>query len=327
MTAFECNAAGTGGNRQDQPQGDDRRDFLKRVGALPVALAAGQCAVDASAAPAEKPKLPQIQLGPHSISRLICGSNCFNGGSHLSTFVNMEMRSYYTPEQILKTLRRCEQVGINCWQAGVGNVEMYKQFVDEGLKMHYIAIHAGDSAGIDKLKQGGCIAIAHHGEVTDRLFKTGKLDDAQDYLKRVRDAGMLVGVSTHMPDVVDAIESKGWDLDYYMTCVYERHRTKEELKELLGYVPIPQREVYLEEDPPRMHAVMRQTQRPCLAFKIVAAGRLSDRRQWVEGAFRQTYESIKPTDGVIVGIYDRYSDQPAENAAFVKRFGSNGTVT
>ena len=33
-----------------------------------------------------------------------------------------------------------------------------------------------------------------------------------------------------MPAVVDAIESKGWDLDYYMTCVYERHRSEAELR-------------------------------------------------------------------------------------------------
>ena len=53
-----------------------------------------------------------------------------------------------------------------------------------------------DPAGIDRLKQGGCVAVAHHGEVTDNLFKQGKIDDIHDYLKRVRDAGMLVGVST-----------------------------------------------------------------------------------------------------------------------------------
>ena len=46
-----------------------------------------------------------------------------------------------------------------------------------------------------------------------------------------------------------------------------------------------------------------------------------DRRGWVERAFRQTLESIKPGDGIIIGIYDRYTDQPAENAALVRRFG------
>jgi hypothetical protein len=131
---------------------------------------------------------------------------------------------------------------------------------------------------------------------------------------------MLVGVSTHMPDVVDAVESKDWDIDYYMTCVYERHRSREVLKELLGHVPIPVGEVYLESDPPRMFRAIQKSKRPCLAFKILAAGRLSEHRSWVEQAFRDTLTSIKPTDGVIVGIYDRYNDQPAENAEFVRRF-------
>jgi hypothetical protein len=273
------------------------------------------------AASEEPASLPQIQIGKYRFSRLICGANPFYGGSHLSVFVNRAMKEYYTPEQVFETLRRCQEVGINTWQSGVAHVESYRQFVDQGLKMQYIAIAAGKQSTIERLSHGGCIGIAHHGEVTDRLFKQGKIDEAHDYLKRVRDAGLLVGVSTHMPDVVDTIESKGWDLDYYMCCLYERHRSKQELERLLGQAPIPVGEVYLPSDPPRMFSVMNQTRRPCLAFKILAAGRLSERRQWVEQAFRETFQSIKPTDGIIIGIYDRYSDQPAECAAFARRFG------
>ena len=94
---------------------------------------------------------------------------------------------------------------------------------------------------------------------------------------------------------------------------------------MLGQAPIPV-EVYLPNDPPRMYRAMQQTDKPCLAFKILAAGRLSDRRQWVEAAFRQAFAAIKPIDGIIVGIYDRYSDQPAENARYALRFGSSGTA-
>jgi hypothetical protein len=236
--------------------------------------------------------------------------------------VNNQMREYFTPEQILKTLRRCQEVGINCWQSGGGNLELYRRLIDEGGKMHFITIEAEGSHDIGQLRQGGCIAIAHHGEVTDRLFKTGQIDKVNEYLKKVRDSGLLVGVSTHIPDVVDTIESKGWDLDYYMTCIYERHRSAADLEKLLGQAPIPVGEVYLPNDPPRMFKAIRQTKRPCLAFKILAAGRLSERQQWVEQAFRDTIQSIKPSDGVIVGIYDQYSDQPADNAAMVRKFGS-----
>ena len=304
-----------------EEQHGGRRSFLKKMGALPVAAVAAGCGAEASAQPAQESKLPQIRLGRHSISRLICGANTFSGGSHLSVFVNHQMKEYFTPEQILKTLRRCQEVGINCWQSGTGSVELYRRFIDQGGTMHYLAIDAGGPDSIGKLAKAGCIAIAHHGEVTDQLFKNGQIDRVHDYLKQVRDAGMLAGVSTHMPAVVDAVESKGWDVDYYMTCVYERHRSKQDLEALLGQAPIPVGEVYLPNDPPRMFKAIGQTRRPCLAFKILAAGRLSERRAWVEQAFRDTLASLKPGDGVIVGMYDRYSDQAAENAAMVRRFG------
>jgi len=306
----------------DAVKSGGRREFLKTMAALPVALAAGQGGAGAAEKPAEEPKLPQIRLGPHALSRLIVGTNPFSAGSHLSVFVNHAMREYYTPEQVLKTLRRCEEVGINCWQAGAGSGDLYRRHRDEGGRMRFIAIDSGDGSSIAALAKAGCIAVAHHGESTDGMFKSGKLDPVQDYLKRVRDAGLQVGVSTHMPDVVDAVESKGWDVDYYMTCVYERHRSAEALDKLLGHVPVPVGEVYLRSDPPRMFKAMRQTKRPCLAFKILAAGRLSERREWVEQAFRDTLAGIKPGDGVIVGLYDRYSDQPAEDAALVRRFAA-----
>jgi hypothetical protein len=279
-----------------------------------------------ASASVEQSKLPQIRLGRYSISRLVCGANTFGAGSHLSVFLNNQLRAYYTPEQILKTLRRCQEVGINCWQSSEYHAHIHRRFIEEGGKMHYLALASQkwDPPGaIKTLTDAGCIGIAHHGEYTDQLFKAGRLDEARDYLKRIRDAGVLVGVSTHVPAVVETIESKGWDVDFYMTCVYERHRTAEELKALLGHVPIPVGEVYLTSDPPRMYQVMRRTSKPCLAFKILAAGRLSDSKEWVEQAFRETFASIKPGDGVIVGMYDFYSDQPAENADLVRRFGAN----
>jgi hypothetical protein len=298
-----------------------RREFLKTAGALSAAFLAAQHG-PATAAPAAAAEVPKSAFGKYQFSRLICGSNCFGAGSHLSSFVNHEMRQYYTDEQILKTLRRCQEVGINCWQiSGKGNLELYRRLRDEVGPMHAISL-GHNPADLPDMAKAGVIGVAHHGEVTDSLFKAGKLDEIHDFLKRVRDAGMMAGVSTHMPAVVDAVESKGWDLDYYMTCVYERHRSEEELKKLLGYVPLPAREVYLKEDPPRMFQSVQKTKRPCLAFKILAAGRLCDHKATVEQAFRETLRGIKPGDGIIVGIYDKFSDQPAEDAGFVRRYGA-----
>ncbi|MFW5692761.1 MAG: hypothetical protein ACOCWL_00960 [Thermoguttaceae bacterium] len=310
-----------GGARRGGENVPARRDFLKKAMAAAAATVGGAGAGRAAEADDET-QLPQISLGKHQISRLVCGANCFNAGSHLSTFVNRQMREYYTPEQIVKTLRRCMEVGINAFQSHLVNEEVYRRACEDGGKLQFISLaRGGDQNYLDRLGELGAIGVAHHGEVTDQLFKAGRLDEVHEFLKRVRDTGMQAGVSTHMPDVVDAVESKGWDLDFYMTCVYERHRSADDLRKLLGHVPIPVGEVYLTEDPPRMFKAIRQTRRPCLAFKILAAGRLSDRPQWVEQAFRETFASIKPTDGVIVGIYDRYTDQPAECAALVRKYG------
>ena len=272
-----------------------------------------------------KQGMPRIAFGPYQLSRLILGANTINGGSHLSRFVNLQMRRFFTPERIVQLLRDCEAQGINTWQSGPNNLDLYRQHREQGGTLQFISLAAPDPKDphvIARLAGAGTIAIAHHGEVTDTLFKQGKLDGVRDFLRRVRDAGLRVGISTHMPAVVDHVESKGWDVDFYMTCVYERHRTREELKALLGYVPIPIPEVYLEEDPPRMWQAMRRTAKPCLGFKIPAAGRVCDRQETVEHAFEATFRGIKAADAVILGIYPEYEDQVQLDADYVRRFSA-----
>ena len=83
-----------------------RRVFLKQMGTVPVALTATGAVCGASAV-SETLKLPQIQIGKHSVSRLISGDNPFKANSHLSVSLNRQMRRYFTPSQIFKTLRRC----------------------------------------------------------------------------------------------------------------------------------------------------------------------------------------------------------------------------
>ncbi len=266
--------------------------------------------------------LPEIAFGEHRVSRLILGANPINGGSHLSRFVNQQMKGYFTPERIASLLAHCEELGINTWQSGPGNLDTYKAYCKQG-RLHYIALaceSADDPGVLDRLVAAGTIGIAHHGEVTDRLWKRGEIGTVQEYCKRIRDTGTMVGVSTHIPAVVDHVVSQGWDVDFFMCCVYERHRTREELQALLGDIPISVREVYLEGDPPRMYRAMQQTDKPCLAFKILAAGRLCDSQEWVEEAFESTFRQIKPNDAVIVGMYPEYEDQAAINAEYVLRF-------
>jgi hypothetical protein len=73
-------------------------------------------------------------------------------------------------------------------------------------------------------------------------------------------------------------------------------------------------------DPAVMTAVARQVSQPCLGFKILGAGRKCSSPQMVREAFRFAFEHLKPTDGVIVGMYPRFQDEIRANVAATREF-------
>ena len=61
----------------------------------------------------EQRAMPTVDFFGHRVSRLIMGSNPFNGGSHIGPEMDAEMDSYYTIENIKKALRYGQTCGIN----------------------------------------------------------------------------------------------------------------------------------------------------------------------------------------------------------------------
>ena len=70
-----------------------------------------------------------------------------------------------------------------------------------------------------------------------------------------------------------------------------------------------------------MASVVRQVNKPCLMFKILAAGRRCDSQAGVGEAFKWAFENIKKTDAVIVGMFQQYQDEIALNAEFTRKYG------
>jgi hypothetical protein len=148
------------------------------------------------------------------------------------------------------------------------------------------------------------------------------MDTVKEWCKRARDLGVLVGVGTHKPEIIDLVESEGWDVDFYSGCVYNRTRTTDEWKKALnGEIMEMTSDIYMQSDPARMYKAIRQTKKPCFAFKILAAGRIPERG--IEHAFRTAFASIKPIDAVYVGMFPRVKDEVRENAEIVHRILTN----
>jgi hypothetical protein len=333
--------------RQNLAGDSSRRHFLQTLGTVAPATAALRGMEGTSAG---QPLVPHIPIGKYSISRLIVGSNPPGGTSHLSDMIDRDMRAWFTPERLVSTFAHCLELGINCMESGraaeIGRVNKQQE---GNSKFHYF------SRGMSNLTDGperydpkelakrGCIGILHvgFGEAgTDAMFRTGRLAKVREYTKRVRDAGVLVGVTSHMPEAIAEIESQGWDVDCYMCCVHRYGRLRSEWEEAYkanpDMMPVEvyhtkqqfwptygAEELFVRGDPPKMYKVIQQVKKPCLVFKILAAGRLCEKPEFVEAAFKETFMNIKPTDAVVVGMWDKQIDQFAINAEYVRRFGGS----
>jgi hypothetical protein len=190
--------------------------------------------------------------------------------------------------------------------------------------MKFICLHSGDakSTPIEQVvRDTQPIAVVHHGGVTDRLFQQGKSQEVHDFVKRVRDTGVLAGVSAHNPNCIKRIADEGWRVDFFMTCFYHLTRTREDLEKMPPVVTLPIGYSFFASDPAAMTQVARQVDQPCLGFKILAAGRKCSDKQSIRSAFQFAFENLKPTDGVIVGMYPRFQEQIRENAEYARQFG------
>jgi predicted aldo/keto reductase-like oxidoreductase len=221
-------------------------------------------------------------------------------------------------------VQSCERQGITAWQYDYTDkaVEVLRILRKGGSRLKVICLHAErpfDAPLKAVIGDTTPVAIVHHGGVTDSQFRAGKADKVRDFVKKVKDQGLLAGVSSHCPDNIKRIADAGWENDFFMTCFYYLTRPVEEQRRQLGKVAVG--EPFFDTDPADMTAVVRKVAKPCLGFKILAAGRACWSKPSVDEAFKYAFENIKPIDAVLVGMFPRYSDQVAENAALARKYG------
>jgi len=268
--------------------------------------------------------IPKVKLGNSDIdvTRIISGTNPVIGNSHLTRELDHEMREYFTPEQVVAYLHAVQASGINAVQARADFhrilywLELFKR---EGGQLHWIAQTASEMADVFQnirvTVAAGAFAIYHHGSRTDNLWLDGRIDEVRDYLTCMRDCGVQVGLGTHIPEVIEYAEENDWDIDFYMACFYNLNRVKRESAVVDPTVRIEEKGFHAG-DPERMCAVIRSTDKMCLAFKILGAGRQCAAQEGVREAFRFAFDSIKPKDAVVVGMYPRHEDQIGLNAQY-----------
>jgi hypothetical protein len=253
--------------------------------------------------------LPTVRIGDLDITRLIIGGNPFSGFSHQSAERDREMLDYYTVARIKQTLAEAEAAGINtCVLRIDAHIwRMLHEYRLDGGQIQWIA-QQGDlkppyETNVDQALAFGARAFFIHGAVTERLYGEGDWDTMRRLLEYAREQGLAVGIAAHWPQVHLDAQEQGLPLDFHMVCFYN-----------CGSVHAKSGDRFDPADPPRAVAAIQQLERPCLAYKILGAGRREPRE-----ALKYAFAHIKPTDAVVVGVHTK--DNPRmveENAELVR---------
>ena len=275
--------------------------------------------------------LPTIDLCGKTVTRLICGGNPLSGYSHVSAELDREMIEYYDMPSILALWDECRRQGINTCQSRGDRHQMraYLEHRQQGGRLQWIAQTASEfadiGANIAEIARYEPIAIYNHGTHTDNSWHLGRIDEVHDVVKAIHDQGLPAGVGPHIPEVLEYIEEKGWETDFYMACLYDLARSYKS-------APAVDQDAYARDkfpagDPPRMMSLIREIDKPCLTFKIMAASRNCATPEATHRAFGAAFDGIKPGDAVVVGMFQKHRNQVAENAALVREvLGSPATT-
>jgi len=255
------------------------------------------------------PAIPTTTIGPLTVSRLILGGNPFSGNSHWSAELSAKMRHWWTSARIKDCLHEAESLGVNLLIArGDNHIQrLLTEYWDEGGTIQWTAQTAPErksvEANIRQICGTGAQGCYLHGGMADGIWRDGEPEQMRDWIALIRELGMVAGMASHNWEYPLRAEEMEFGCDFYMCCFYDLYGRGGEY--------------YEEEDRQAMVRTIREIDKPCIAFKIMAAGRNEP-----DQAFRFAFEQIKPTDPVCVGFYTQEQPtQVADNVALTVKYG------
>jgi len=289
----------------------NRREFLRRSAAAGAATAAVMAGAGrlAAAAPRQAPlAMPTIRLGSLKVSRLIMGSNPFFGYAHVSADRVSEMDQYYTKERVMATLDEAAANGITAvWMPG--DPKMVALWQEYRQKKGKLPIWIGQNhQGPEKMKENiteaaknGAQAIGIQGVQTDLQVSGGHWDVIAAWVDHVHSLGLPAGIATHSPQTHLEAQKRKIPLGFHCQCLY---------------VP----DTFREEDRAKALETIRQLEKPVIAYKVLAAGRVPAKE-----ALEFVLPRLNAKDGLCVGVYTKEdTDQIRENATYVEILSKQG---
>jgi hypothetical protein len=180
-------------------------------------------------------EFPRTTVAGVSLPRLLMGTNWLLGYSHTGAAADQGIREKYAkPEDFYPVFKAYLDYGIDAVMAPVSTTPLCLDAIKYaeqkyGKKIIIIdtpAINVNDSKEARKEAEkaikhsaeiGSTFCLIHHYSAEQLVNKNLEaIPRLPDYLSMIRDAGMLPGLSAHMPELVTYSDANGYDVETYI---------------------------------------------------------------------------------------------------------------
>ena len=244
-------------------------------------------------------EFPRTTVGGFSLSRMLIGTNWLLGWSHTSASADAQIKRRYDSAQAFKpVLEAYLRHGVDSIMAPFGaSPELMEAIRDTEQKMgREILLIDTPTLNVDdnpqarreaeqtvkeSAKRGAKFCLLHHSCAEQLVDKNkGVIRRLDDYTKMIRDAGMIPGLSAHMPELIVYSDANGYDVETYI-----------QIFNCMGFL--------MQVEIETVASIIQNAKKPVMTIKSMAAGRCSP---YVGLTF--SWNAIREKDMVTVGAFD-----------------------
>ncbi len=240
-------------------------------------------------------EFPRTQIEGLSVPRMLIGINWFMGFCHQTTARSKFVKEYQTVQRVADTMEVFVREGIDLVYGVAHDRDLLLDAIKETeqrtgrhvMKLSLVSMETGDDQAafdanrrlIDANAAIGSEIFLPHQCTTDALVdrRTGTIRHMDRYCELIREAGMIPGLSTHMPETIGYADKSGLDVATYI-----------QIYNASGFL------MQIEVD--WVWRAIHNAARPVIVIKPLAAGRL---HPLVGLAF--VWATLRPQDMVCVG--------------------------
>lgn len=265
---------------------------------------------------------PRTEVAGQSLSRMIIGTNWMLGWSHRSTSQDKMIKDRFPDEEaILPMLEAFLTYDIDTIMGPISQQPVMAQAIElaqsrfgrELIIVDTPIINVDDTdAGRSEARLaiqasaviGSRFCMIHHAsceQLVNRNTKT--IDRLDDYTAMIRDAGMIPGLSAHMPEMIVYSDLNGYDVETYI-----------QIYNCMGFL--------MQVEIETVARIIHEAKKPVMSIKAMAAGRTTP---YVGLTFN--WATLRDCDMVTVGCMtpdEVHEDVEISLAALERRFPAMG---